>query len=102
MTCPRALDIVWSKGRGVNGVRTSEPPAVVGELGIGLRCPGRDLAVPDRVDASLSRHRQATRARIRRPGGGGAIRSLAPLPVAGKPDQEADPGRAPWRGWSCR
>ena len=94
-------DIVWSKGRGVNGVRTTQRPAVLGELGVGLGRPGRDLAVPDRVDG-LPR---GVGGDGRGPGDlrGGARSGRSPrCLVAGQADQEADPGRAPRRARSCR
>ena len=97
---PGALDIVWSKGRGVNGVRTSERPAVVGELGIGLRGPGRDLAVPDRVER-LPASCRGDGCR-RRGSGGGARSGRSPAPCR-RPGRSGDgPGTIPARAGSGR
>ena len=88
-TCPRALDIVWSNGRGVNGVRTTQRPAVVGELGVRLRGPRRDLAVADRVQAPSGPRRPSRRRPRGDPAGAARSRSIACRLVVGQADQEA-------------
>ena len=85
---------VIKRPRGERGV-DQQLPAVLGELGVGLRHAWRDLAMLDRVDQFLRTGREARTGIPYLKTAGNQIDRLAPF--LDKPDQQAYPGRAPRR-----